>query len=163
PSNQSSKEGRKTSGLTQQLLDVSVELVGKERVVATWQLRRRQDWGELRFFIFCSSLAHAELSTSSRHPEIVPRSVYLSHQFLFYTLGEDYHALIRRLCFGIKGDKVVVRRTVRGANELFVTGTHGGLDHRAASSFDEPLANAIASGLDGPFGVPSIPMFPNGT
>ncbi|KAI5985542.1 hypothetical protein EDD15DRAFT_2374145 [Pisolithus albus] len=157
PPAQSSKEGRKTSGLTQQLLDVSVEL----------------DWGEVKQLMsemskqrrveVSDSLAHAELSTSSRHPEIVPRSVYLSHQFLFYTLGEDYHALIRRLCFGIKGDKVAVRRTVRGANELFVTGTHGGLDHRAASSFDEPLANAIASGLDGPFGVPSIPMFPNGT
>lgn len=191
PPTQSSKEGRKTSGLTQQLLDVSVELVGKERVVATWQLRRRQDWGEVKQVMsemseqkrveVSDSLAHAELSTFSRHPEIVPRSVYLSHQFLFYTLGEDYHALIRRLRFGIKGDKVVVRRevepsyvasgtalnmgkgTVRGANELFVTGTHGGLDHRAASSFDEPLANAIASGLDGPSGVPSIPMFPNGT
>ncbi|KAI6096747.1 hypothetical protein F5141DRAFT_1011714 [Pisolithus sp. B1] len=191
PPIQSSKEGRKTSGLTQQLLDVSVELVGKERVVATWQLRRRQDWGEVKQLMSemseqkrveaSNSLAHAELSTFSRHPEIVPRSVYLSHQFLFYTLGEDYHALIRRLRFGIKGDRVVVRRevepsivasgtalnmgkaTVRGANELFVTGTHGGLDHRAASSFDEPLANAIASGLDGPSGVLSIPMFPNGT
>lgn len=191
PPTQSSKEGRKTSGLTQQLLDASMELTGKERTVATWQLRRRQDWGEVKQLTsemserkrveVSDSLAHAELSTFSRHSECVPRSVYLSHQFLFYTLGEDYHALIRRLHFGVKGDKVVVRRevepnyvgggtasnmgkgTIRGANELFVAGTHGGLDHRAASSFDEPLANAIASGLDGPSGVPSIPMFPNGT
>ncbi|KAI6035853.1 hypothetical protein EDC04DRAFT_2703228 [Pisolithus marmoratus] len=190
PPIQSSREGRKTSGLTQQLLDASMELISKERTVATWQLRRRQDWGEVKQWMaemseqkrveVSDSLAHAELSTFSQHPEIVPRSVYLSHQFLFHTLGEDYHALIRQLHLGTKGDKVVVRRevepsyvgsgtasnikgTVRGANEPFVAGIHGGLDHRVASSFDEPLANAIASGLDGPSGVRSIPMFPNGT
>ncbi|KAG6334341.1 hypothetical protein ID866_4753 [Astraeus odoratus] len=186
------KDARKTSGLTQQLLAASMELVGKESTVATWQLRRRRDWREVKHVLYESgekeeasisdSLAHAELSTFSRHAEIVPRSMYLSHQFLFYTLGEDYHALIRRHHLGITGDRITVRREVepnaqmgitspnestglgRGNDELFVTGTPGGPDpHRTASSLDEPLANAMTSGLDAPAVVPRIPMFPNGT
>jgi len=128
-----------------------------------------------------SSLAHAELSAFSRQPEIVPRSVYLSHQFFFYTLGEDYHALIRRHQLAVTGDRVEVRREVepstyasgagassgtgagRGIDEVFVAGAHGGSDpNRVASSLDEPLASAMTSGLDAPPDAPNIPMFPNG-
>ncbi|KAL4067204.1 hypothetical protein V8B97DRAFT_979362 [Scleroderma yunnanense] len=201
------KNGRSASGLTQQLLETSIELVGRESTVATWQLKRRHDWGEVRlvmcepaekerapasecdfsFLVRCrviskvhlhSSLAHAELSTFSHQPEIVPRSVYLSHQFFFYTLGEDYHALIRRHHLAITGDKIEVRREVepstyasgagagatgRGINEVFIAGTHGGPDlNRVASSLDEPLASAMTSGLDPPPAAPNIPMFPNG-
>lgn len=203
------KNDRNASGLTQQLLETSIELVGRESTVATWQLKRRHDWGEVKhvmcelsgkerapasgygfFFPVCgrqllifgnhSSLAHAELSTFSRQPEIVPRSVYLSHQFFFYTLGEDYHALIRRHHLTVTGDKMEVRREVEpstytsgagpssgtvgsGLDEVFIAGTRGGPDpNRAASSLDEPLASAMTSGLDAPPGVPSIPMFPNG-
>lgn len=39
---------RKRSGLTQQLLEAATELVGKESTVATWQLKRRHDWGEVK-------------------------------------------------------------------------------------------------------------------
>ncbi|KAG9309762.1 hypothetical protein JVU11DRAFT_10136 [Chiua virens] len=39
---------RKRSGLTQQMLEAATELVGKESTVATWQLKRRHDWGEVK-------------------------------------------------------------------------------------------------------------------
>ncbi|KAJ6574111.1 hypothetical protein B0H19DRAFT_1063111 [Mycena capillaripes] len=59
-------------------------------------------------------LAQAELSTFSSAPRVLPRAIYLSHQFAFYTLGEDYHALIRRYQFAIGGAKIDVRREVEG-------------------------------------------------
>lgn len=39
---------KKGSGLTQQMLEAVNELVGKESTVATWQLKRRHDWGEVK-------------------------------------------------------------------------------------------------------------------
>ena len=39
---------RKRSGLTQQMLEAATELVGKESTVATWQLKRRHDWEEVK-------------------------------------------------------------------------------------------------------------------
>ncbi|KAG2046272.1 hypothetical protein BDR06DRAFT_1037767 [Suillus hirtellus] len=59
------------------------------------------------------SLAHAELSTCSRSPNVVPRLISLAHQFNFYTLGEDYHALIRRNQLDIPGTKMDVRKERR--------------------------------------------------
>ena len=41
-------ETGRRSGLTQQMLEAATELVGKESTVATWQLRRRHDWGEVK-------------------------------------------------------------------------------------------------------------------
>lgn len=38
----------KRSGLTQQMLEAATELAGRESTVATWQLRRRHDWGEVK-------------------------------------------------------------------------------------------------------------------
>ena len=161
-----------------------------------------------------SYLAYAELSTFSRSPRILPRSVYLSHQFSFYTLGEDYHALISRSQLDISGEKLEVRKNVEihpfpssphhhhhhGSESLesFIEGLgsprfaaqggdhhhHHHLTHAHAhtrgfsGSFDEPLANALAGGLDdmgiGPGAGPGaggagssapppvLPMYPNG-
>ena len=39
---------RKQSGLTQQMLEGATELVGKESTIATWQLKRRHDWSEVK-------------------------------------------------------------------------------------------------------------------
>lgn len=133
----------------------------------------------------CSSLAHAELSTSTRSPGLVPRSVYLSHQFLFYTLGEDYHALIRRHRLAILGAKIDVRKEVEASAFVgssaahFVedmafssdqpharSHSHSGSHGHAASSFDEPLASAmsaeIAYDVGAGGGRETIPMLPNG-
>ena len=41
----------KRSGLTQQMLEAATELVGKESTVATWQLKRRHDWGEVKHVV----------------------------------------------------------------------------------------------------------------
>ncbi|KAG8218093.1 hypothetical protein J3R82DRAFT_3608 [Butyriboletus roseoflavus] len=116
---------RKRSGLTQQMLEAATELVGKESTVATWQLKRRHDWGEVKRVVheigdqpkpgLSNPLAHAELSTCARTPGLVPRSIYLSHQFLFYTLGEDYHALVRRHRLAISGAKIDVRKEVEAS------------------------------------------------
>jgi hypothetical protein len=159
-----------------------------------------------------SYLAHAELSTFSRSPRILPRSVYLSHQFSFYTLGEDYHALIRRSQLDISGQKLEVRKNVEisafpsshhshshhhhgpESLESFIEGLgsmrfaspgdhhhHHHLTHsrRFSGSFDEPLASALAGGLEydlagtgagagaagaglGSAAPPVLPMYPNG-
>jgi hypothetical protein len=104
---------------------------------------------------FFSSLANAELSTSSRSHHIIARSLYLCHQFSFYALGEDCHALIRRFHLDIGSCKIEVRREVEvsaysaGTRESFVEGLSTALHvRRASSSFDEPMASVLSAGLD---------------
>ncbi|KAJ7272317.1 hypothetical protein C8J57DRAFT_1225858 [Mycena rebaudengoi] len=46
-------------------------------------------------------LAQAELSTFSCVPRVLPRTIYLLHQFAFHTLGGDYNALNWRYKLGI--------------------------------------------------------------
>ncbi|KAE9386059.1 hypothetical protein BT96DRAFT_1087395 [Gymnopus androsaceus JB14] len=122
--------------------------------------------------IVCSWLAQAELFTYSKAPRILPRSVYLSHQFSFHALGEDYHALIRRYQFDVAGTKIKVCKGVKvsvyptGNSKSFVKG--GGFAIRCdirqlSSSFNEPLASALSGGLDYTPSQPVLPMFPNGT
>ncbi|KAI9464881.1 hypothetical protein HD554DRAFT_2026168 [Boletus coccyginus] len=192
-------EARKRSGLTQQMLEGATELVAKESTVATWQLKRRHDWGEVKYVVhqrwgsakawnvqvrYFSSLAHAELSTCARTPGLVPRSIYLSHQFLFYTLGEDYHALIRRHRLAISGAKIDVRKEVEASAFAVSTEAHFvedlafSSDHPHArshphshghhmhahgpSSFDEPLASAMSAEMAYDRHRATIPMLPNG-
>ncbi|KAH7888262.1 hypothetical protein F5I97DRAFT_1926687 [Phlebopus sp. FC_14] len=195
PPGQTPRDTRK-SGLTQQLIEASADLVGRESTVATWQLNRRHDWGEVKHVVretndcakptLVNSLAHAELSTCSKSRDLVPRSIYLSHQFLFYTLGEDYHALIRRHHLHMTGDKIEVRKEVEASAYASIlsddafpildtttttannnnTTTHDlGRTGAASSSFDEPLASAMSADLASshPPGRSPIPMFPNGT
>jgi hypothetical protein len=117
-----------------------------------------------------NSLAHAELSTSSRSNHILLRSVYLSHQFSFHTLGEDYHPLIRRFHLDIGGCKIEERREVEvgaysaGTGESFIEGFSAPLHvRRPSSSFDEPVASALSASLD--YSHPTravILMLPNG-
>ena len=120
--------------------------------------------------LFSRWLAQAELSTYSRSTQVLPGSVYLSHQFSFFALSDDYHALIRRLHFEIPVEKIVVRREVEasayasGHGESFVTAVSSPKDVRGVRSFDEPLASAIYTGLDySGSSPPVIPMLPNGT
>ncbi|KAJ7691409.1 hypothetical protein B0H17DRAFT_561363 [Mycena rosella] len=165
-----------------------VELGGREAVVATWSLRRRRGWAEIRRAEFGEAavearavkqdwLAQAELSTFSPAPHALPRSIYLMHQLSFHTLGEDYHALIRRYQFAIGGAKIDVRREVEvsafagaggAGGEAFVEGFASSSPRairrrsRASSSFDEPLASALA-GAHYARPPPVLPMLPNGS
>jgi hypothetical protein len=177
------------------------ELSAKEMPLATWNLKRKGHWKEIRsaveveapersrvnpneyshcvlyiycltFLMFCCTrwLAQAEISTCSSSTKILPRSIYLSHQFFFYTLGEDYHALIRRQQLDINGTKLEVRKEVEvsaypaGSGESFVEGfTSPRTIHQTSSSIDEPLALALTGDLDYPLPAqPVIPMLPNG-
>jgi hypothetical protein len=106
--------------------------------------------------------------------------MYLTHQFNFYGLGEDYHALIRRFQFDIPGPKIDVRREVEvsaypnmgGHAESFHGATSPrdiGFGHgRTASSvgvasFDESLTSALSGGLEYRTASPrQLPMYPNG-
>ncbi|KAJ7576906.1 hypothetical protein C8J56DRAFT_971884, partial [Mycena floridula] len=161
------------------------EVVGKETLVATWNLQRKRDWREVRkgFRIEDKApasqkrgrkdkkeanwLAQAELSTYSKSHQVLPRSIYLSHQFTFRTLDEDYHALIRRYQLDIEGAKIEVRREVEVSaysSEAFVEGFSSPRDqHRTSASFDEPLASALSGGLDYTLPPAVLPMLPNGT
>ena len=116
---------------------------------------------------FCSWLSFAELRTSSQSPRVLPRSLYLSHQFSFHALRDDYHGRLRRFQFDALGPKIEVRKEVEisaysaGTGEAFIQGPHD--TGRISSSFDEPLSSAMTSGLGYPSSPPVIPMFPNGT
>lgn len=119
-----------------------------------------------------SWLAEAELSSCSTSQRVVPRSLYLSHQFSFHTLGEDYHALIRSYQFHIVGSKIEVRKAVEisaftataaSGNATFIEGFSAPRDiHLAPSSFDEPMASAISGSFDHSNIPPILPMYPNG-
>lgn len=115
-------------------------------------------------------LSQAELSTSSRSPGLLPRSIYLSHQFSFHALGEDYHALVRRFQFDVPATLIEVRKEVEvsaypsGHGESFLQDRSVPRDIRGGppASFDEPLASAMSGGMEYTHASPPLPMFPNG-
>ncbi|KIM42507.1 hypothetical protein M413DRAFT_444245 [Hebeloma cylindrosporum] len=186
-----SRGGSRTSHSPQVGGDPQMELFAKEGMVATWDLRRKRDWAEFKRPVTPNLvvtgggglggrgkggmlgrdwLAEGELSTCSNSPRVLPRSLYLSHQFSFHTLGEDYHALLRRYQLDITGTKIEVRRTIEispytsgGDNAAFVEGFSSPRDaRRLSSSFDEPIASAISGSLDSSNLPIILPMYPNG-
>ncbi|KAJ4501018.1 hypothetical protein C8R41DRAFT_280918 [Lentinula lateritia] len=161
------------------------ELIGRENFVTSWRLRRGRDWPEKKDTLTTDGrgsarqdtnhqsnwLAQAELSTHSGSTRVLPRSIYLSHQFSFRTLGEDYHALIRRYQLDLTGTKIEVRKGIEvsaystGNSESFVEGGGFAIHYdrrRLSSSFDEPLTSALTGGLDHTPAQSVLPMFPNG-
>ncbi|RPD54134.1 hypothetical protein L226DRAFT_312631 [Lentinus tigrinus ALCF2SS1-7] len=183
----SPRTGGVASGLTQ-MMERSTEMVGRENVVGTWSLARGRDWPEVRQSLRSGAgragmgragriakadwLSRAELSTFSTSPRILPRLIYLSHQFSFHALGEDYHALIRSSHFDVPSSKIEVRKPIEvsafasGDSDAFVQALPAHSHHsitRAASSFDEPLASALTAQLH-PLNPspPVLPMLPNG-
>ncbi|KAI0915567.1 hypothetical protein AcV5_003752 [Taiwanofungus camphoratus] len=178
-----SNSPRKASALTQ-MMEKPSGLIVRETKVGTWNLRRGRDWTEVRQVLAPSRkvrrplraakadwLSCAELSTCSASPQVLPRSIYLSHQFSFHSLGEDYHALIRSGQLDIPGNKIEVRKKVEvnayppGLGESFMQGPSAPRDiGPVSSSFDEPLASALSVDLQytNP-SPPVLPMFPNGT
>ncbi|KAF8522572.1 hypothetical protein BU17DRAFT_44501 [Hysterangium stoloniferum] len=170
--------------------DVHGEVVGKESTVATWSLKRAKDWPDVRgavktdkavetnFFLLTrrhSYLSQAELSTHSRSPAVLPRPIYLAHQFSFYAFKEDYQALLRRSQLNVPCTKLEVRKDVEvsahledAESDVFL---HDTVDLQVASTtprsarnpFDEPIASAMRSGLDySGQSPPVLPMLPNG-
>ncbi|KAF8954667.1 hypothetical protein BDZ97DRAFT_1601400, partial [Flammula alnicola] len=115
-------------------------------------------------------LAEGKVSICSTSTCVLPRSICLSHQFSFHTLGEDYHVLIRRYQFDICGVKVEVRKAVEisayssgGGESAFVEGFSSPRDiRRVSSSFDEPIASAISGSFDNSNLPAVLPMYPNG-
>ncbi|TBU43312.1 hypothetical protein BD309DRAFT_894635 [Dichomitus squalens] len=174
------------SGLAQ-MMDKPTGLVGRENLVSTWSLARGRSWPEVkqslrqvrpgagRFGSTAKSdwLSRAELSTFSLSPKVSPRLIYLSHQFSFYALGEDYHALIRSYHFDIPSSKIEVRKPIEvnafasEETEAFVQDLSPHHDismGRVPSSFDGPLASALSAQLHPPNPSPPVlPMLPNGT
>ncbi|KAI0693476.1 hypothetical protein BC835DRAFT_1071237 [Cytidiella melzeri] len=177
-----SESSRQPSALTR-LMGGSSRLVCQESHVATWILRRNTDWKEIKQPIIWPArgraaarlpksdwLAQAELSTCSRSPRLVPRSIYLKHQFSFFYLGEDYHALLRSHHLDVPAERVEVRRQIEvsatgaGSGETFVSGSSLPSHSAFPSSFDEPLASALSAELRSTNpSPPVIPMYPNGS
>ncbi|KAF5309146.1 hypothetical protein D9619_012845 [Psilocybe cf. subviscida] len=162
-----------------------LELVARENVQATWTLRRGRAGPEVKISVEAHQasyherrsnafggdwLAQGEITTCSLSTRILPRTLYLSHQFSFHSLGEDYHALIRRYQFDISGPAIEVRKAVEisayssgGGESSFVEGFSSPRDiRRASSSFDEPIASAISGSFDSSNLPVILPMYPNG-
>ncbi|KAH6869593.1 hypothetical protein BKA70DRAFT_367440 [Coprinopsis sp. MPI-PUGE-AT-0042] len=173
----------------------AMELVASCSVVATWNLQRGKEWKEIRNPVVLERkvkqrlagndewLAQAELSTFSRaSSNASQRSIYLSHQFSFYTLGEDYQGAIRLYRLAPAGTKIDVRKDIpiqafSSSLPSHAEGGDGFLDEfnsptsprgirGIASSFDEPLASALTHEMEGvgAVGVTEVelPMYPNG-
>jgi hypothetical protein len=129
----------------------------------------------IRFLCFSSRyLAHAELSTFSKLPSILPNSVYLSHQFTFGALvGGDYYALLRRGNFSVHAQEVKVRKEViirpgsrsSPGNEIDVS--EGFMGSPSSALIDITGGAAASPGFGGPYGglaplggygAPSMPI-----
>ncbi|KAF5335569.1 hypothetical protein D9611_012185 [Ephemerocybe angulata] len=190
-----------------QLREDVYELVGRVGAVSNWDLRKGRGWPEVRKGLLASSplserrrglsvggsdewLAQAELSTFHNPRTGRSRSIYLTHQVSFHTLGEDYHALVRKYRLDVDGDKIEVRKEVpiqafttvttsashpsivgaSGSSESFVEGfsptrasARGSYPPGAvSSSFDEPLASALQGELEYQPPAAVLPMYPNG-
>ncbi|PCH41803.1 hypothetical protein WOLCODRAFT_132119 [Wolfiporia cocos MD-104 SS10] len=176
-------EGQRRGSGFSQMLHVPDGLIARETRVGSWHLRRGRDWPEVRQPMRqllrgapskrptkADWLSCAELSTFSPSPRVLPRTLYLTHQFSFHSLGEDYHALIRSYHFDIPTTKLEVRRAIEvsayptGFGESFVQGIPTTRDvGRVSSSFDEPLASALSADIQymNP-SPPVLPMYPNG-
>ncbi|KAI0029446.1 hypothetical protein K488DRAFT_13258, partial [Vararia minispora EC-137] len=161
------------------MIERPVELYARESEIATWNLRRGRDWEAVRGSIGEASpgkfvleaaakgkpnwLWQAELQTSSPSRRILPRSIYLVHQFSFSALGEDYQGLVRRHRLDVVGTRIAVRREVAVSAHASAAGDAPFAQHAGPASFDEGLSSAMSSSLEvGADSPPVIPMYPNG-
>ncbi|KAF8597731.1 hypothetical protein BDV93DRAFT_513047 [Ceratobasidium sp. AG-I] len=156
-------------------------LGGIEGNARTWgMVKREREWGEVRSTLekVGSSkqrwkstrsewLAQAEISTSTRSLKLLSGPIYLSHQFTFHNLREDWHALLQQAHLNLPASKITVRREV---SARAVTGT--GLDgaflgsgaedmFTTSSSLDAPLASALSGSISPESAAQQIPSFPN--
>ena len=106
--------------------------------------------------------------TCSRSTQVLPSSIYLSHQFSFFALESDHHALFRRNHFDVPAERIDVRKEVEASvydptsGESFLQAGSSPQDIRCPP-LDGPLASAISAGLNySGRTTPIIPMLPNG-
>ncbi|KAG8805123.1 hypothetical protein FRC17_005716, partial [Serendipita sp. 399] len=98
----------------------SSRLTSTDSVIASWSLRRGDDWKEYKQLWPSTaravkksgrgSLFHAEVTPSTTRSGRVPRPIYLSHQFQFVALTNDYHALVRKLDLDPPSLSLLVRK-----------------------------------------------------
>ncbi|KAG8830050.1 hypothetical protein FRC17_005551 [Serendipita sp. 399] len=98
----------------------SSRLTSTDSVIASWSLRREDDWKEYKQLWPSTaravkksgrgSLFHAEVTPSTTRSGRVPRPIYLSHQFQFAALTNDYHALVRKLDLDPPSLSLLVRK-----------------------------------------------------
>ena len=102
---------------------------------------------------------------------MLPGSIYLSHQFSFYSLEDEWYAPLQRSQFDLPCSKIEVRKEVEispfpfedkkyksGHSELLNQGSL-----KPGSAFDEPLASAIHARLEpAPSRHSVLPSYPNG-
>jgi hypothetical protein len=120
-------------------------------VLASWDMKRGDAWPEVKtaiwggksgpldepsrrssvIFLFLGYyfllifgyryVSHAEITTFHSKASTAPRPIYLSHQFNFFSLMNDYQALIRRLVLDPPTYPVAMRKesvVVRGGDDL---------------------------------------------
>ncbi|CAE7148824.1 unnamed protein product [Rhizoctonia solani] len=160
-------------------------LGGAEALGKTWGIvRREKEWGEVRRTVervaeekrgkkakstHSEWLAQAEISTCTRSLKLLPGPIYLSHQFAFFRLCQDWEALLQQSHFNLPATKIIVRREV-SARPIADSGSEGafigsGTDDMfaASSSLDATLASAIDGSLSpgSASKAQQIPSFPN--
>ncbi|BGO94008.1 hypothetical protein NBRC10512_003641 [Rhodotorula toruloides] len=166
--------------------------------VAEWKLAREDEWPEVREEVLAAGesgrctghglarySAQAEIETFSRSPLVLPRSIYQSQQFDFFSLPADHEAYARAGCSALPLRRLEVRsevqiRPVEGAVSSDVSpslsptlsarrySTYSASSSFEPASFDQPIKNAMQTFLEAEAmlapGSPNLPTptFPNG-
>ncbi|BGP24518.1 hypothetical protein JCM10295v2_003436 [Rhodotorula toruloides] len=168
--------------------------------VAEWKLAREDGWPEVREAVLVADVgqggrrtghgvarysAQAEIETFSRSPLVLPRSIYQSQQFDFFSLPTDYDSYAKAGSSSLPLRRLEVRsevqiRPVEGAVSSDVSpslspalsarrySTYSASSSFEPSSFDQPIKNAMQTFLEAEAmlapGSPNLPTptFPNG-
>ncbi|GAA5981673.1 hypothetical protein JCM10908_004561 [Rhodotorula pacifica] len=144
------------------------------RSLAGWDLRKGQDWPEVREVISAPvsgapsagksrgdlHSASAEIETSSRAPRVLPRSIYASRQFDFFALPPGYEELSAAGFVDVGGREIHFRPEVR-VRQGVVNPSSDSISSKATSkqslraasdfapaSFDQPIKSAMHTFLD---------------
>jgi hypothetical protein len=135
-----------------------------------------KDWGAHDVFCVCSDAvpwsAGAEIETFSRSTRMLPRSVYLSHQFNFFHLpSDDWSSHFSQGDFDVQLTKVDVRREVEITSSSLSSSAGAGAgtagdsyNYSAEEAFGGSLSSAMHTMLDADPSAfsPGSPSYPNG-
>ncbi|KAF8328203.1 uncharacterized protein EI90DRAFT_1616602 [Cantharellus anzutake] len=175
-----------TSGLTQMMQAVrgqqATGIRAQQKPMASWNVHKDKEWedvkGEFQHSHAAAIISHnqdwlaqAELSTGTTSRAMLPGSIYLSHQFSFFALEDEWHVPLQRNQFDLSCSKIEVRKEVEisqfpsgdkkhrsGHSELLNQGPP-----KSGSALHEPLASAIHARLDPALSRPPVlPSYPNG-
>ncbi|KAG9073816.1 hypothetical protein FS749_014660, partial [Ceratobasidium sp. UAMH 11750] len=160
-------------------------LGGVEGAGQTWgAVMRELEWGEVRGLLQKAGavekdgkavanagrsewLAQAEITTCTRSTKLLSGPIYLSHQFTFMSLCQDWQALLQQAHLNLPATKISVRREV-SARPIAQTGSDGAFlgsgtedPFVASSSLDAPLASALSGSISPESASQQIPSYPN--